>query len=222
MFKRLFFVTVVFFVLGIGYSDENTDRSYADFVDGIVKTFNLSSDKNIKMLNIKDYQQTTDITCGPAAVMSLLHYYGMLKDSDMNSKTELRIAKEMGTNEEYGTTLKQMTDWLKKQGYEVKYGNKGDIKLLYKNLDAGIPVLVDWIDWGGHWDLVSGYQKLGEAVDDDKDTMFMTDPAVHFNNVKTIYGLTAINPDRFQEMWQDSEGVKGIYIIAYPKESLEK
>jgi hypothetical protein len=52
--------------------------------------------------------------------------------------------------------------------------------------------------------------------------MFMTDPAVHFNNIKTVYGLTAINPDRFQEMWQDSEGVKGIYIIAYSKEFSEK
>jgi hypothetical protein len=63
---------------------------------------------------------------------------------------------------------------------------------------------------------------LGATVDDDKDIMFMTDPAVHFNNVKTVYGLTAINPDRFQEMWQDSEGVKGIYIIAYSKEFSEK
>ena len=47
----------------------------------------------------------------------------------------------------------------------------------------------------------------------------MIDPAAHFNNVKSVYGLSAINPDRFQYMWQDSKGVKGIYIIAYPKMS---
>ena len=186
-------------------------------IENIVKTFGLPSDRNLKILNVKDYQQTTDITCGPAAAMSLLHYYGTLKDSDMNSKTELRIAKEMGMNDDYGTTLKQMSYWLKKQGYEVKYGTKGSIDLIYENIQKGMPVLVDWIDWGGHWALVSGYQKLSKTVDDDKDTMLMTDSAVHFNNVKTVYGLTAINPDRFQSMWVDSTGVKGIYIIAYPK-----
>ena len=36
LFKKLLFGIIVFFVLGIGYSHENTDRSYADFVDGIV------------------------------------------------------------------------------------------------------------------------------------------------------------------------------------------
>jgi len=183
----------------------------------VVKTFGLPNDKNIKLLDIKDHQQTTDYTCGPAAVMSLLNYYGKLDDSKMNHATELELAKEMGTNDDYGTTAKNIAQWLEKHNFEVKYGTKGDIKLLYESIDKGIPVLVDWIDWGGHWTLVSGYQKLGKTIDDDKDTLFMVDPAVHFNNVKTVYGLSAINPDRFQYMWQDSEGTKGIFVIAYPK-----
>lgn len=61
---------------------------------------------------------------------------------------------------------------------------------------------------------------MGKTIDDDKDTLFMIDPAAHFNNVKTVYGLSAINPDRFQYMWQDSKGIKGIkgiYVIAQPK-----
>ncbi|MFT4694347.1 MAG: hypothetical protein ACI8TE_001260 [Francisella sp.] len=102
------------------------------------------------MLGVQDYQQTTDIACGLAAVMSLLHYYGTLKDSDMNSKIELQIAKEMGTNDDYGATVKQMVKWLENYSFEVKFGTNGVIELLYKSIDAGIPVLVDWIDWGGH------------------------------------------------------------------------
>ncbi|MDE5035830.1 peptidase C39 family protein, partial [Francisella tularensis subsp. holarctica] len=50
-----------------------------------------------------------------------------------------------------------------------------------------------------------------------KDMLFMIDPAAHFNNVRSGYGLSAIKPDRFQYMWQDSKGVKDIYIIAFPK-----
>lgn len=215
--KKIIGLILFVFVLSTSYASGN----YANdtYINNVVKTFGLPSNQNVKILDIKDHQQTTDYTCGPAVVMSLLNYYGVLKDSQMNHVTELKIAKEMGTDESYGTTAEQMTNWLEKHGFEVKYGTKGDIKLLYQSIDKGIPVLVDWIDWGGHWTLVSGYQKLGKTIDDDKDTLIMVDPEVHFDNIKTVYGLNTINPDRFQSMWQDSKGIKGIYIIAYPKDS---
>jgi predicted double-glycine peptidase len=217
--KKVFalFIGVFIFLstITIGFSYKKyVNKNYNE---NVVKAFNLSTDKGLKLLDVKGYQQTTDYTCGPSAIMSLLNYYGVIKDSDMDKQTELKIAKEMGTNDDYGTTVEQMATWLQKQGFEVKFGTDGDIKLLYQNISKGIPVLVDWIDWGGHWTLVSGYQKLGRTIDDDKDMLFMVDPAAHFNNVKTIYGLSAINPDRFQYMWQDSKGVKGIYLIAVPK-----
>ncbi|ABI82363.1 peptidase C39 family protein [Francisella tularensis] len=216
MFKRVILVLITFiFAISLNYSyGEYANKTY---IQNVVKTFNLSTDKNIKILDIKGYQQTTDYTCGPSAVMSLLNYYGVLKDSQMNHQTELEIAKQMGTNDDYGTTMQQIAEWLGNHGFEVKYATDGDINLLYRSIDKAIPVLVDWIDWGGHWTLVSGYQKLGKSVDDDKDMLFMIDPAAHFNNVRSVYGLSAINPDRFQYMWQDSKGVKDIYIIAFPK-----
>ncbi|MDE4947020.1 peptidase C39 family protein, partial [Francisella tularensis subsp. holarctica] len=74
------------------------------YIQNVLKTFNLSTDKNIKILDIKGYQQTTYYTCGPSAVMSLLNYYGVLKYSQMNHQTELEIAKQMCTNDDYGTT----------------------------------------------------------------------------------------------------------------------
>ncbi|AJI54606.1 peptidase C39 family protein [Francisella philomiragia] len=216
MSKRVIFILLtLIFTMSLSYSSgEYANKTY---IENVVKTFDLSTDKNIKILDIKDHQQTTDYTCGPSAVMSLLNYYGVLKDSQMDHQMELQIAKEMGTNDDYGTTAQQIANWLEKHGFEVKYATDGDIKLIYQSIDKGVPVLVDWIDWGGHWTLVSGYQKLGKTIDDDKDTLFMIDPAAHFNNVKTVYGLSAINPDRFQYMWQDSKGVKGIYVIAQPK-----
>ena len=48
-------------------------------------------------LGLKGYQQTTDYTCGPAAVMSLLRWHGKLSAAEMNLATEMRIAAEMGT-----------------------------------------------------------------------------------------------------------------------------
>ncbi|MFC4893105.1 peptidase C39 family protein [Pseudofrancisella aestuarii] len=217
MIKTLLkFLTITLIFMNYAYSYQN----FADkkMIEQVVKTFDLPSDKNITMLNIQDYQQTTDYTCGPAAIMTLMHYYGLLKDSDMNKETEIKIAEELKIDNDYGTTPENMANWLKTHGLEVEQGTNGNIQMLVDNLNKGIPTLVDWIDWGGHWVLVTGYQKLGNSVDDDKDLIFFTDPAVHFNNVKTIYGLTAINPDRFQAMWFDSKQVPGIYITVYKKD----
>lgn len=37
---------------------------------------------------------------------------GLIKDLQMNHQTELQIAKEMGTNDDYGTTAQQIAKWL--------------------------------------------------------------------------------------------------------------
>jgi len=40
--------------------------------------------------------------------------------------------------------------------------------MLRTNLDAGIPAMVEWMDWGGHWVVVTGYDPRGtETVWDD-------------------------------------------------------
>lgn len=65
------------------------------YKNSIAHFYGLKSGKNLTLLNMKGYQQTTDYTCAPAAVMSLMHYYGMLSDNDLNKTTEMRIAKEM-------------------------------------------------------------------------------------------------------------------------------
>lgn len=188
----------------------------------IIHFYNLNSIKNLSLLPIKGYQQTEDYTCGPAAIMALMHYYGMLKDSQMNKATELKIAKEMGTNPQIGTTPQQMVTWLKSHGFKVTQGENGTIEMLQNNLKLGIPTLVEWIDWGGHWVNVAGYHAKGKNYHEDKDTIFFADPSAHFANTKSIYGLTTINPDRFNAMWFDAQLfnpghiVKGIYIIAVP------
>ena len=53
------------------------------YIQNVANTFNLSSSKNLSFSILKDHQQTTDYTCGPSAVMSLLNYYGKLEDSQM-------------------------------------------------------------------------------------------------------------------------------------------
>jgi hypothetical protein len=183
----------------------------------IARFYGLKSEKNLKMLKISGYQQTVDYSCAPAAVMSLLHYYGKLSKVEMNHATELKIAKEMRTSIKYGTSEQQLLNWLNKHGFEAKLGYNGTLSLLEKNLNKGIFTLVDWFDWGGHWVIVAGYNKVGKTPEQNKDTLFFADSAVSLDNVKYLNGLSTINPERFKYMWFNSKLVKGIYISVRPR-----
>ena len=189
----------------------------------IAKFYGLPSTKNLTLLHLKSYQQTEPYTCAQAAVMSLMHYYSMLSDTQMNKETELKIAKEMNASKEIGTSPQQIASWLKNHGFNVQVGENGTLTLLQENLKKGIPTLVEWIDWGGHWEVTTGYDAAGKTPDDDKDTIFFADPSAHYDNVKYMDGITTFNPDRFASMWFDAQFfnpghlVKGVYIIAVPK-----
>ncbi len=168
-------------------------------------------------LDIKGYQQTKDYTCGPAAVMSLLRYYGKLSDQQMNKITEIRIAKEMGTTKAEGTNEEQIVCWLNKHGFNAKSSHNCSVSGLRQYLTKGIPILVDWIDWGGHWVAVAGYDFAGNARDMEHDTIFFADPAARFDSIKTMDGITFINPQRFTSMWFNSHFQRNICIIAQPR-----
>ncbi len=118
----------------------------ANYKNEVIKTFNLKSDQKLTLLYIKGYQQSTDYTCAPAAVMSILKYYGVFSDNDLNTVTEMKIAHEMGTSSKKGTTPQQIVDWLNNNGFEAHYGINGTIEMLQDNLKKGIPTLVEWID----------------------------------------------------------------------------
>lgn len=169
------------------------------------------------------YQQTTDYTCGPSSVMSLLIFNGFLATEDANHVTEMRIASEMGTNDVNGTDSPQMAAWLaalvKPDGthlYHSVAGVNATVGMLRNYLSKGEPVLVDWIDWGGHWALAVGY--LSSPLGPDYDSVYFADPATHFRMPMTNNpcGITGMNAQRLQAMWFDSSRVRGVHVLATP------
>lgn len=191
--------------------------SNQDKIKQIVEIYNLRSDQSITLIDIDNYQQSTEITCGPAAIMSLLNYYGLLDDLEVNRQTELKFANDANTGNIYGTRATKLAEILNGYDLIVDIGTHGTIAQIEENIRKGIPTLVNWFDWGGHWALAVGYQKLGQTIEEDKDLIFLIDPASQHTNIKSPYGLTILNPNKFEKMWIDSEGVTGIYITARPK-----
>lgn len=170
---------------------------------------------NLTMLPIRALQQTTSYTCGPAAIASLLHYYDRTGD-------ELAIANEAKCTAEKGTSPENMVAWLQDNGFEVSWGEHGSLALLRANLERGVPTLVEWIDYGGHWVLVVGYDTRETETQRD-DVIYFADPADGHDGTRD--GLTAFNAIRFDSMWFDAflfeRPMFKIYITATPLESSE-
>jgi hypothetical protein len=162
------------------------------------------------LLNISSFQQTTEYTCGPAAVVSLLRYYG--KEGD-----EMTISGEMGTSTTTGTTPEQMTTWLNNHAFTASWHKEGTLEMLRNNLSDNIPTLVEWSDWGGHWVLVIGYDTRN-TEDLMDDVIIFADPYDRHDDNKD--GYTWFNAQRFYYMWYDAllfgTVMKRIYISAVP------
>jgi hypothetical protein len=169
-------------------SDENAVSGY--YVQNISKTTSVGK----TLLKVDSYQQTTEYSCGPAAVLSLLHHYG-------KSGNELTIADEMGTSSQTGTRPEQISNWLNNNGFQASWHEEGTLEMIRQNLADNVPTLVEWSDWGGHWVLVVGYDTRNtESISDD--VIIFADPYDRHDDAKD--GLTWFNAERFYYMWYDA------------------
>lgn len=163
------------------------------------------------LLLVNSYQQTTEYTCGPAAVLSLMHFYG--KEGD-----EMTIATEMGTSNITGTTPSQMNTWLNNHGFNATWQEEGSLEMLRENLANNKPTLVEWSDWGGHWVMVVGYDTRN-TVDPMDDVIIFADPYDRHDDNQD--GYTWFNAQRFYYMWYDAllfgSVMKRVYITATPR-----
>lgn len=146
------------------------------------------------MLEVASHQQTTDWTCGPSALRSLLGYWGV-------DESEERLAQLVQASEEWGTAPEPMAEHLRQRGFEVTWGTDGTLALLRRNIEDGVPVLVEWIDWGGHWVLAIGYDDRATPAEDDDELIF-ADPYDAIDGRRD--GYTRFNAQRFDAMWFDA------------------
>ena len=160
-------------------------------------------------------QQSSEWSCGPAAALMALQWYGKAgtytEENLANFRHSLQDVHVEGFPDGYpGTTLHQMEDIFNRVGgftYEDSNTYKKENKMLtpqqiQEELKQGHPILVAWIDWGGHWQVIIGYDTMGtESTLDDvlivADSYDVTDhnqdgygiyPAARFFSVFNMYG----------------------------------
>lgn len=166
--------------------------------------YNLKSDKTLHIISkFKTYQQTTEYTCGSAAAVMTLHHFGE------KSYDEAQIARLAGIHNTKGTSVEGLRDFFLGIGYQVDYhadtkprfeSIKNCEKYFLQQIDAGNPIMVDWVDWSGHWQVVIGLDTCGtESPYDDvlilADSYDVTD---HYQDGYYIYPF-----GRFFSMWRE-------------------
>lgn len=154
------------------------------------------------------YQQTTEITCGPVAALTVLNYLGN------TSWQEKEIADIMGTKPSIGTDVAGMVKFFKKIGWKTNssldnpaknpqsFATEIDFKnFVLKNLKENTPIMIENIDWGGHWRVIIGYDTMGTDTMAD-DVLILADSYDTADHQQD--GYVVAPAEKFYYMWFDS------------------
>lgn len=158
-----------------------------------------SSGDRIILTHYPTYQQKSDFSCGPACALTVLNYFGN-KDYD-----EEILRKAMNTKPYIGTSLSNMIKFFKGIGWKVLSSfdrppmQENDFqKFVVKNLSEGKPIIVDNIEWGGHWRVIIGYDGMKTENEFD-DVLIFADPFDTSDHNQDGYAVGSL--ERFYSMW---------------------
>jgi hypothetical protein len=179
----------------------------------------LKSNDHLTLIPLKSYrQQVTNYSCGAVAAMTVMSYYG--KPANNTDADEILIAHEMNRNitDKTGINPEQLASWFNRNGWNASWRTGGSRQMLLDNLKAGVPTIVEWMDWGGHWVVVVGYDTRGTETIWDDVIIFADSVDCHDDRVD---GITYANYGEFDAMWFDAHYFPDTmrdraYVVAVP------
>lgn len=213
-------------------SYDNCDDHFGSKYFKQLDVYNMKSGDSLTVIpKFKTYQQSTEYTCGASSAVMVMAHYGKY---DPKKYDELTIAKMSGTSEDNGVGPAGITKFFKKIGWNVQRDKAGKYDFDYnnddnattkftswvkKNLKASHPIMVDWTDWGGHWQVIIGYDTMGTKDTFGDDVLIMADPydtSDHYQD-----GYYTVPAERFFYMWTESSSLTGKpdpepFVIATP------
>ncbi|HEY8391319.1 MAG TPA: C39 family peptidase [Capillibacterium sp.] len=204
-------------------STDHPDSRYFAHLD----VYNLTSDATLTIIpHFATYQQTTESTCGPASALMVLYHFGNTdwdelaiaeimgtsQDLDGDNWENPGEANERG---EWGTSTSGMVKFFEEIGWQVTSsltegrledgrtfaGQDEFTPWVLANLKQGIPIMVEWIDWLGHWQVIIGYDTMGTETLGD-DVLILADPYDTSDHLQDGYYF--FNAERFFYMWADA------------------
>lgn len=191
---------------------------------GSADYYNLTSTDTLTILpKFKTYQQTCESSCGVASTLMVMDYFGKLGDYTEESLAKLRneagdyktdgstsvaqvlsILGHVGgfevasTYDYYGKTNGEGEDYFTSEGSAMSIYSEITLDWIQAQLKAGKPIMVCWNDWGGHWQVIIGYDTMGTETTQD-DVVIVADPYDTTDHNQDGYGV--YGAERFYYNW---------------------
>ena len=188
--------------------------------------YNMKSNDTLTILtNFKTQQQTSEWSCGVSAGLMVMEWYGLR--GDHNEET-LAVYRSNGLTPQ-GTSLKQLIQIFEGVGGYELYSTFDCVDDVYdvftfdfikETLASGTPIMIGWNDWGGHWQVIIGYDDMGtETTGDDviivADSYDTTD---HNQDGYGIYGAERFLYNfTFYNFFEEEDLNDMVFLIAKPQ-----
>lgn len=198
---------------GIIKAAEKTGHKYDHLDSPYYPKLDFYNSKPTETLEIipkfKIYQQTSEYSCGPSCALMVLTHFGI------TDVTEAQLAKEIGTLPLKGSNTAPIRDSLEKHGLKTESSLDSSSKDLFKdeskgymefvsfiktNIQQNHPIIIENVEWGGHWMVIIGIDDMGKLGDQD-DVLILADPYDTTDHYQSGYIIRSAI--RFYSMWFD-------------------
>ena len=156
--------------------------------------FNMKSTDTLTILpNFRTQQQTSEWSCGVSATLMVLGWYDRLGDYNEESLAQFR---SNGLTPGATSTRQAIEMFEGVGGFEVysTFDVEGEVyetftlDYIQETLKAGDPIMIGWNDWGGHWQVIIGYDTMGTETQQD-DVLIVADPYDTTDHNQDGYGV---------------------------------
>ncbi len=187
--------------------------------------YNMQSNEHLTILpHYPTIQQSYYYSCAPAAANTVVKYY----NQGNLFHTEAEVCQYMSTNKSTGTNTKGIADYFNMLGWEVRSSEHHTtpstynefLQFVQSHLKNNTPIIVENIDWGGHWRVIIGYDTMATKQTRD-DVLIMADPYDTSDHLQDGYNI--VPAERFFYMWFDyqlfpKDKQKRQWVTAKPKQ----
>lgn len=180
------------------------NSTYFKYID----IYNMESSGSLILLEkFKTYQQTSEYTCGPAALIMAAYYI----NGTVLNETELAI--KAGANDSVGTLMENLEKLIGDLGYEYESKRSSSSEddcpssdpekfsnYIKESLGRKEPIIVLSNDWGGHYSVIIGYDDMGTKNYTGDDVIILADP--YDTSDHRSDGYTIFSYERFYAQMQ--------------------
>lgn len=180
--------------------------------------YNMKSSDTLTLLEeFKTIQQSTEWTCGLTCILMVMEWYGK-----RDGKTELDLIPLRENDEPGATMLSQMIKVFNSLGgWELTTTHdmteeEPEVEFILNTLKSGAPVIIGWDEWGGHYQIVIGYDTMGTETTAD-DVLIVADPYDTTDHCQDGYVIHSF--ERLHYNWintYDDEVKRYAFVVARP------